>query len=234
MRASIITTICLATLLLAPLSSAQRDFTSNDGKKLSAEIASATETKVTLKRAKDGKEFTIPLARLSEEDQKFIGKWLAKEMLNTRPARKLTLYFDGGKTKVVDIPKGEYLSKDGTLTLYPGDTIHLEFDEQKEKGGIPHVVSEVKKPKSTITFTMTQKADGTILSRNTKIHKTVAMDCKHGGLGMDDFFRTLLMPTEKGIGGYDIWANTVWTLRLSSFEMTDRSASKVYEERISK
>jgi hypothetical protein len=42
-------------MLLAPLSSAQRDFSSKDGKKLSAEIASATETKVTLKRAKDGK-----------------------------------------------------------------------------------------------------------------------------------------------------------------------------------
>lgn len=129
---------------------------------------------------------------------------------------------------------GKYLSKDGTLTLFPGDTIHLEFDEQKEKGGMPRVVSEVKNPKSTITFTMTQKADGTILSRNTNIHKTVAMDCKHSQLGVDDFLRTLLMPTEKGIGGYDIWSNKVWTLRLSSFEMTDRSASKVYEERISK
>ena len=69
MTASITTTICLAVLLLAPLSSAQREFTSDDGKKLRAEIVSASETEVTLEREKDGKDFTIPLARLSEEDQ---------------------------------------------------------------------------------------------------------------------------------------------------------------------
>ena len=234
MTGSITITICLAVLLLATLSSAQREFTSNDGKKLRAEIVSASETEVTLKRERDRKDFTIPLARLTEEDQKFVSGWIAKRKLNTRPERKLTLSLEGGRTKTVEVPKGEYLAKDGTLTLYPGDTIHVEFDELKERGGKPHIVSEVGNPKRTITFSMSQEEGITMLARKTQMQKTVAMDCTHRGLGADKFSRTNLRPTEKGLAAFDSWPETVWTLRLSNFEVTDRPASEVYQERVSK
>jgi len=234
MRVSSITIICLAALLPAPLSLAQREFTSNDGKKLKAEITSASETEVRLKRTKDGKDFTIPLARLSEEDQKFVGKWIAKKKLNTRPERKLTLSLDSGETKIVEVPKGKYLTEDGILTLYPGDTIHLEFDEQKEIGGKPHIVSKVIDPKRTITFSMSHKKGLTMLIRKSKMQETVAMDCTHRGLGVDKFSRTNLRPTEKGLAAYDSWPDTVWTIRLFNFDVTDRPASEVYLERVSK
>jgi hypothetical protein len=184
MKGSITTTVCAAVLLFAPMSSAQREFTSSDGKKLQAEIETASETDVTLKREKDGKNFTIPLARLSEEDQKFVAAWLAKRKLNTRPERKLTLSLEGGRTETVQIPKGDYLSEDGTLTLHPGDTIHLEFDDT----GKPNVVSEVKVPKRTITFSMSQKEDITMLTRKTQMQETVAMDCTHRGLDTAEIF----------------------------------------------
>jgi len=234
MTTSITTTFCVAVLFLAPLSSAQREFTSSDGKKLQAEITAASETEVTLKREKDGKDFTIPLDRLSEDDQKFVAAWIANRKLNTRPGRKLTLSLEGGQTKTVEIPKGEYLSEDGTLTLHPGDTIHLEFDEGAAKARKPHIVSEVKDPKRTITFSMSQDKGMTMLSRKTEMQKTVAMDCTHRGLGSDKYARTNLYPTEKGLAAFDSWPGSVWSLRLSDFEVTDRSASEVYQERTSK
>lgn len=64
-------TAWLAVACLLPTLSA-RTWTSSDGKKLEADFVSATETDVTLSRSKDGKEFTLPLARLSEDDQAFI------------------------------------------------------------------------------------------------------------------------------------------------------------------
>jgi len=230
MTSSINTTVCVALLLLAPLSSAQREFTNSDGKKLQAEITTASETEVTLKKEKDGKDFTIPLARLSEEDQKFVAAWLAKKKLNTRPQRKLTLSLKDGKTKTVEVPEGEYLTEDGTLTLYPGDTIHLEFDE----AGKPHVVSVVKESKRTVTFSMSQDERITMLMRETEMQRTVAMDCTHLGLGSDKYARTNLYPTEKGLAAGDSWPETVWSLRLNKFEVTDRSASEVYQDRVSK
>lgn len=222
-------TILAALLTFAPLSSAQRDFTSTEGKTLRAEIVNASESDVTLRREKDGKDFTIPLARLSEDDQDFVEAWFAKKKLNTRPTRQLTLQLEGGKTEIVEVPKGEYLTKEGTLTLYPGDTIHLEFDE----AGTPHIAGEEKDPKRTVTFSMTQDAQITMLTRKTKMRETVAMDCTHRGLGTETFARTNLRPTEKGLAAFDSWPGTVWTLRLSNFEVTDRSASEVYQERVS-
>jgi hypothetical protein len=106
----------------------------------------------------------------------------------------------------------------------------LEFDE----AGKPHVVSVVKEPKRTVTFSMSQDKRITMLMRKTKMQKTVAMDCTHLGLGSDEYARTNLHPTEKGLAAGDSWPETVWSLRLNNFEVTDRSASEVYQERVSK
>jgi hypothetical protein len=218
-----------AMLAHAPRCLAQREFTSSDGKKLRAEIMSASESDVTLKRATDGKEFTLPLNRLSEDDRRTVEAWLAEKKLNTRPKRELTLSLKGGQTKTVEVPEGDYLTEDGTLTLFPGDTVHLEFDE----AGKPRVVRDVKNAKRTVTFSMSQDEDITMLTRKTQMQETVAMDCVHRGLSADKFSRTNLRPTEKGLASFDSWPGTVWTLRLSDFEVTDRPASEVYQERVS-
>lgn len=223
-------TIFAVMLALGPVCHAQREFTSSDGKKLRADIVRATDTEVTLKRDHDGKEFTIPLDRLSEADQSAVKAWLEKKKLNTRPKRQLTLSLKDGKTKTVEVPGGEYLTENGTLTLFPGDTIHLEFDD----AGKPHVVSEVKEPKRTITFAMSQNDRMTMLMRSTEMQRTVAMDCTHLALGSDTYERTNLHPTEKGLAAGDSWPETVWSLRLNNFEVTDRSATEVYRERTSK
>ena len=56
--------------LWSPLSA--RTWTSSEGKPVEAEFVSATDTEVTLKRDKDGKTFTLPLTKLSEDDQAFV------------------------------------------------------------------------------------------------------------------------------------------------------------------
>jgi plastocyanin len=230
MKAVRSTTILVGILALAPMCPAQREFTSSDGKKLRADIVSASDSEVTLKRDTDGKDYTIPLDRLSEADQSVVKGWLAKRKLNTRPQRQVTLSLKDGQTKTVEVPEGEYLAEDGTLTLFPGDTIHLEFDES----GNPHVVSVVKNPKRTVTFSMSQEESMTMLTRKTQMQETVAMDCTHLGLGSDRYSRTNLRPTEKGLAAFDSWPGTVWSLRLNNFEVTDRSASDAYNERVSK
>ncbi|MEZ5302495.1 MAG: hypothetical protein R3F11_17945 [Verrucomicrobiales bacterium] len=65
-----------AALIAMPPVLSAREFTSSDGKKLEAEIVSATDKKVVLDSG--GKKFTVPLNRLSKEDQAFVKEW-AKE-----------------------------------------------------------------------------------------------------------------------------------------------------------
>ena len=78
MKTPLLTYLALVVTLL-PVHA--RTWTSSDGKKLEADFVSATETHVTLKRSKDGKSFTLPLARLSAEDQTYI-----KEEATAKPS----------------------------------------------------------------------------------------------------------------------------------------------------
>lgn len=53
-----------------------RTWTSDDGRSLDAELVTATETSVTLKTKNNGKEFTLLLEKLSEEDQEYVAEEL--------------------------------------------------------------------------------------------------------------------------------------------------------------
>ncbi len=149
---------------------------------------------------------------------------------NIRPSGEITLKFQ----RTIEIPEIERLNDAGILEIFPGDTIHLEFQDVDGELVQPKVVAQVTDPKRTITFNMTQDESMTMLSRTTEIQKTIAVDCAHRGLGSDEFFPTVLQPTEKGLSSFDSWPNSVWVIRLSNIEVTSRSASDVYEEKVSK
>jgi hypothetical protein len=74
--------VCLSFLVfsgwISPLSSAPREFKSTDGKTITAEIASVQADVVIL--SMNGREFTVPLDRLSREDQDFIAEWKQKDL----------------------------------------------------------------------------------------------------------------------------------------------------------
>jgi poly(3-hydroxybutyrate) depolymerase len=55
-----------------------RNFTNSEGKTIEANLITATEENVTIKRKKDGNTFTLPIASLSEEDQTYIEEWVEK------------------------------------------------------------------------------------------------------------------------------------------------------------
>lgn len=75
MKTHIVTSLCVlaATALLSA-----HEFTDLQGRKLDAEIVSATASQVTLKRNSDGRMFSnVPASGFSEADQKFIADWAA-------------------------------------------------------------------------------------------------------------------------------------------------------------
>lgn len=74
----------VSVLLWCLLASAgqSREWTSADGRKLEAEFVSATDEAVTLKRAADGRSFTLPMQGLSAADQTWVIEERAK---NAKP-----------------------------------------------------------------------------------------------------------------------------------------------------
>lgn len=88
-----------------------RIWTDTSGKTIEAEIVSADSKEVVVKKA--GKEFTIPLSRLSDEDGKYVEEWLAEE--KSREAEE-----NIGKPKVGDTETfdGKPLVRGGKVNLY--------------------------------------------------------------------------------------------------------------------
>ncbi|MDP1587570.1 MAG: WG repeat-containing protein, partial [Prosthecobacter sp.] len=71
--------LCLTTALHAQQpAAAPHTFTSTDGRKLTATIIEKTATTVTIRRAEDGKDFVLPLDRLSAADQALVKAWGTK------------------------------------------------------------------------------------------------------------------------------------------------------------
>lgn len=68
-----------ALLFVFALSSSlfARTWTDKDGRSMEADIVKADETEVTVNKA--GKEFKLPLAKLSDGDQEFVKEWLEEQ-----------------------------------------------------------------------------------------------------------------------------------------------------------
>lgn len=66
--------VALVMCFLLPSAASGRMFKDQSGRTIDAEIVAKAGGEVTIRRA-DGKEFVIPVARLSPEDQAFIGAW---------------------------------------------------------------------------------------------------------------------------------------------------------------
>lgn len=87
---------CLALLLLIlpivfgvsiPAHAAPREFKSTDGKTITAEVAAVKGDQVVL--SMNGREFTVPVARLSQPDQDFIAEWKKKDLENHIPKMRV-------------------------------------------------------------------------------------------------------------------------------------------------
>lgn len=64
---------------LSVVNSHGRIWTSGDGTEVEAEYVSATESEVTIRRDADGRSFTLPLERLSQEDRDWVAEQLKAE-----------------------------------------------------------------------------------------------------------------------------------------------------------
>ena len=79
MKASFLAVFVIASGLLMSFEVGAREWVSTDGNSLEADFVSATETSVTILRTLDGKEFSLPLERLSEADRKWVAENKDKE-----------------------------------------------------------------------------------------------------------------------------------------------------------
>ena len=69
------THLVLTLFVLAAAALPAREFTDQQGRKLDAEVVAAAGGQVSLKRAADGRVFTVPVTTFSAADQEFLKEW---------------------------------------------------------------------------------------------------------------------------------------------------------------
>src|SRR6187402_2051025 len=111
--------VTLAALFSLSVAAFAREWLALDGRKLQADFIATDGTNVTLKRASDGQTFTLPLAKISENDRNWVNQQAAKKP-GIGPAKPL----DGPFAKLIT---GEWeLSEYGGMqfALYGGKDIN--------------------------------------------------------------------------------------------------------------
>lgn len=133
-------------LLIVPLIAAEsRTWTNSEGKKIKAELVSATDDSVTLKMKRNNKTYVLKLADLSEPDQQFIKDWTEENAERLKKEKEAIFTF--GDTKLVPekphiltikVDKAIYESaKADTYTM--GIAIPKNFDPKNKKYTLVHI-----------------------------------------------------------------------------------------------
>lgn len=105
---SLIPVLVVFCVICSQLISGQmRTWTSSDGSKIKAEYISANDDAVTVSRASDRRRFTIPLERLSEEDQEWVA---AKKDFTPFGAKRADA--EEGLVELIQLPLRVYLIND--------------------------------------------------------------------------------------------------------------------------
>lgn len=108
--------LAVSILLAASLELHARTWTSSDGRKLEADFVSAVGGTVTLKRAADGQTFTLPLFKLSAEDQ----EWIKSGATSAAPAPASATPAPAAPVKPIEGPFAALVTGDWALSEESG------------------------------------------------------------------------------------------------------------------
>ncbi|MDB4272966.1 hypothetical protein N9873_01910 [Akkermansiaceae bacterium] len=202
------------------------------GREIVVEITAYDEDTVTFK--KGSKDYTVPWKTFDDASIKKIKSSPLPNPNNKRTEKKVTLQLKDGEPKTLETTTDVYFNEKGILELYPGDVVHLEFEEVEGELINPKVVKEVVNRDRSFTFKFVQNANASILHRSPGLKKTAAVDCSFRDISGDQFESKILFPTEQGRLVVDVFPGTVWTIRVSNIELSDKRAQTVAKERETK
>jgi len=130
------------------------------GVEIRAEILSATEETVTLKRSRDGRTFTIGIKTLDDESIALVNKW---KVADSKKLKKPLSFTIGNKVETVEVtllvPEGEY-----NTSVHSGNTIKIMFDTgtleltlTKARGTTEELLKAMKKGREEYLASFTPK-----------------------------------------------------------------------------
>jgi hypothetical protein len=187
-----------------------------DGKTLQAEVLSADDDSVQIRRA-DGKEFDLPFARLSDKSVKEIrDRIAAREKAAAEEAAAKEAAKPVERIKVPQDPKSpaELAEK---VVVKKGSNVIVTFTEAVD--GLTRPVIVEKEPEDAPFFrvSFTAEGDQTIVTVTSTYEKTVLVRCIVRDKDPENYYTSSIQPLDKGIPNFETWSAEVEELVLYDF-----------------
>ena len=191
-----------------------------DGKTIQAEVLSADEDSVQIRRA-DGKEFDLPFARLSDAGTAAVRKVLAdkKAEMEAEIARKKAEEEEdkkpGVRVKVPDEPKSpdELTEK---IVVKKGEIVITRFAEAPDGLARPKVVKEAPEDRPYIKVEF-KDGDPLVAVLTSTAPKTVKVRCLARTKGETTYNEITILPLKTSTPSFETWSDPLEELVIFDF-----------------
>jgi hypothetical protein len=232
MKARSILAMMVTTVLTATAAVAQEDkketsevaktvaIEGKDGKTIQAEILSADDDSVQIRRA-DGKEFDLPFARLSDAGTAAVRKVLAEREaeIARQKAEEEADKQPAVRAKVPEEPKSpdELTEK---VVVKKGETVISRFAEAPDGLARPKVLKEAPSDRPYIKVEF-KDGDPLVAALTSTFPKTVKMRCLAKKKGETTYDEIMIVPLKSGTPSFETWSDPIEELVLFDFTFVE-------------
>ncbi len=183
-----------------------------DGKTIQAEILSADEDSVKIRRG-DGKEFDLPYSRVSDESVESIRKLLAEREAN-KPVERAKVPKDPKTPE--DIPEKVVVKK--------GDVAMATFTVVDDGLARPVIVKEEPAEVPFFSVDFSHKGESAMATVKATFEKPVLLRCLARNKGEKRYYPTSILTLHKGLPSFESWADEVEELVFFDFRFEEKPA----------
>ena len=138
----------------------------------------------------------------------------------------LTVAVDKKNTYEENLPESNYVLRDLTVQLYPGESVFIEIEQ--ENGIVKNVraVTENKFPEKTLIISFTQISkkkvhESMMLKIQNPFKYTLKYDAKTYLLNYKNWVNARVLPVQPGLSAYESWPELITSVAIGnlSFEL---------------
>ncbi|MGZ3884307.1 MAG: hypothetical protein ACXVP0_13185 [Bacteroidia bacterium] len=148
-------------------------------------------------------------------------------ILVKRPAFELKLAVDSGAFYKAYMKASDYMVSEGTLQIFPGETLLVEADVEQDRLVDLKVVPQIRHAEKTMRISFKQTTEG-------KLHKFMLLEISNpfdselryntdmNLMESGQWAKTPVLPVKPGISAIETWPDIITSLALSDFVLRKR------------
>lgn len=125
-----------------------------------------------------------------------------------------------------DIAATPYVFPNNGMQIYPGETIHVEVEQDNGIIKAMKAVKEIKHPGKTLTIRFSQKSENKIyqmmmLEIKNPFSKNLTYNAKMFLLKQNRWVNTSVLPVMAGLSAFETWPDIIISLGLGNWKFID-------------